>query len=122
MIINPSAHTMIPRRNSFRRRYNSCSRYQTRTIPGGKQLWSAAAKFAVATVMFLFASSFLLNGASERVTLEIANLELSQTELVEDNILLLAQKAYQFSPEVVASVVGDQLEIRVPAPGQYRKL
>ncbi|MCK5070664.1 MAG: hypothetical protein KAR01_08980 [Desulfocapsa sp.] len=122
MIINPSAHTMIPRRNSYRRRYNSRSRYQVKTLPGGKQLWFAAAKFAVASVMFLFVASFLLNGVSERVTMEIANLELSQTELVEDNILLLAQKAHHFSPEVVASVVGNQLEIHIPAPGQYRKL
>ena len=122
MIISPSSHTMISRRNSFRRHCNSRSWSQAKTFPGGKQLWFNVAKSAVVTVVVLFVTSFLLNRASDRVALEIASLEVSQGELVEGNILLLAQKAHQFSPEAVASVVGGQLEIHVPAPGQYREL
>ena len=89
MIINPSAHTMIPRRNSFRNHTGS-RRYRGVTLPGGKRLWFGVAKVLLASALFLFISSALHNGSVERLTTEIENLEASHGELVAANILLRA--------------------------------
>ena len=121
MIINPSAHTMIPRRNSFRR-HAGYRRRQAVTLPGGKQLWSGVAKVLLASVLFLCVSFSLLDGATERVSGEIANLQVAHEELVTANIVLRAKKARIFSSESVEMVAGSQLAIHIPASGQYRKL
>jgi hypothetical protein len=120
MIINPSAHTMIPRRNSFRNHTGS-RRYRGVTLPGGKRLWFGAAKVLLASALFLFISSALHNGSVERLTTEIENLEASHGELFAANVLLRAEKARLFSPEAVGVLAGDQLAIHIPVSGQYRK-
>jgi hypothetical protein len=118
MIINPSAHTMIPRRNSFRRTGIGRQR-QELSIPGGKQLWLAASKILAGATVFLFISSILINGSISQVSGKIEQLEATHNELVEANILLRAQRAKLFSPEAVGILADNQLSIRLPANGQY---
>lgn len=120
MIINPSAHTMIPRRNSFRR-YEVYRRRQPMTLPGGKQLWFALGKVLLASVLFFCVSFSLMNGSAERGALKIANLETAHDELVTANILLRAKKARLFSSEAVGAAAGNQLAIHIPASEQYLK-
>ncbi len=120
MIINPSAHTMIPRRNAFRRNAGY-RRRQALSLPGGKQLWFAVTKVLLVSVLFLFVTSSLLSGTSSRVAVEIEGLEESHGELVTANILLRAQKARLFSSEAVRVHAGDQLAIHIPVSNQYRK-
>jgi hypothetical protein len=121
MIINPSAHVMIPRRNSFRRAVIG-RRRQTLSIPGGKQLWCRVSKILAGAAVFLFMASFFINGSITRVSGEIGQLEAIHNELVEANILLRAQKARLFSPAVVGVLAGNQLSIKLPASGQYQQL
>jgi hypothetical protein len=120
MIINPSAHTMIPRRNSFR---NSVlgRRRKTMSIPGGKQLWLGLSKVLLVASVILFIASLLLNGSSTRFSVAIEQMEETHSELVNANILLRAQKAKLFSPETVGTLAGNQLAIHIPLSGQYRK-
>ena len=120
MIINPSAHTMIPRRNTFRP-HAGYRRRQAITLPGGKRLWFGGAEVLLASVLFLSVSSSLLNGSTERVSGEIASLQVAHEELVTANIVLRAKKARMFSSEAVEMVAGRQLAIHIPASGQYRK-
>ncbi|MBL4904015.1 MAG: hypothetical protein JKY62_15400 [Desulfocapsa sp.] len=121
MIINPSAHAMIPRRNSFRR-VGIGRRGQALSIPGGKQLWLGVSKVLAGAVAFLFMASFFINGSLTRVSGEIEQLEAIHNELVEANILLRAQKARLFSPESVGVLADNQLSIQLPASGQYYQL
>ncbi|HIP82897.1 MAG TPA: hypothetical protein EYH19_04900 [Desulfocapsa sulfexigens] len=120
MIINPSAHTMIPRRNSFRRAAVG-RRRQVWGIPGGKQLWLGASKVLAGVAVFLFMASFFINGSITRVSGEIEQMEAIHSQLVEDNILLRAQKAKLFSPETVGVLAGNQLSLHLPESGQYHK-
>lgn len=120
MIINPSAHTMIPRRNSFRTRALGRRRIAL-SIPGGKQLWLGISKVVSAACVVLFMASFLLNGLAVRVSAEIGQTEVIYNELANSNVLLRAQKARLFSPESVGKLAGNQLAIHLPASGQYRK-
>ena len=120
MIINPSAHTMIPRRNSFRNRVLG-RRRKTVSIPGGKQLWLGISKVLSAACVVLFIASFFLNGLDARVSAEIEQMEAVHSELANSNVLLRAQKARLFSPESVGTLADNQLALHLPASGQYRK-
>jgi len=120
MIINPSAHAMIPRRNSFRRTVIG-RRRQTLSIPGGKQLWWSVSKVLAGVAVFLFMASFFINGSITRVSGEVEQLKTIHNELVDANILLRAQKARLFSPEAVGVLAGNQLSIKLPASWQYRQ-
>ena len=120
MIINPSAHTMIPRRNSFRNRAIG-RRRQALSIPGGKELWLGISKVLFVASVFLFIVSFVLDGSISRVTGEIEQMETTHSKLVDANVLLRAQKARLFSSEEVGVLADNQLAIHIPATGQYRK-
>ncbi len=120
MIINPSAHTMIPRRNAFRR-HTARRRREALSLPGGKQLWLSVTKVLLVSFLFLFIGSSLLSGTATRVAAEIDALEMSHAELVSTNVLLRAKKAQLFSPKAVEVTAGNQLAIHIPASGQYRK-
>lgn len=121
MIINPSAHTMIPRRNSFRNRALG-RRRKTLSIPGGKQLWLGISKILIAAFVVLFIASLLLNGSNAKVSAEIEQMETIYNELDNTNVLLRAQKARLFSPEAVGVIAGEQLAIHIPVSWQYRRL
>jgi hypothetical protein len=120
MIINPSAHTMIPRRNSFRNRALG-RRRKPLSIPGGKQLWLGISKVLVAASVILFIASLLLNGSDAKISAEIEQMETIYNEVANSNVLLRAQKARLFSPEAVGAIAGNQLAIHIPVSGQYRK-
>ncbi len=120
MIINPSAHTMIPRGNTLRNRY-SARRRQALSLPGGKMLWYGITKALFCASLLLFVSSFWLTGALEQVNAEIEQTTAIHNELMNSNILLRAQKARLFSPEEVGKVVGQGLALYLPESGQYRK-
>ncbi len=120
MIINPSAHTMIPRRNSFRNRALG-RRRNTFSVPGGKQFWLGVSKVLVAASVILLIASLLLNGSNAKVSAEIDQMEKIYNELANTNVLLRAQKARLFSPEAVGEIAGNQLAIHIPVSGQYRK-
>ncbi len=120
MIINPSAHTIVPRRNSFQNRAIG-RRRKMLTIPGDKRLWLAMSKVLAFSVLFLSVSLFWLGGSAQRVTAQIEKEKIACDELVNNNILLRAQKAQLFSQEAVGALAGSQLAIHLPASGQYRK-
>jgi len=120
MIINPSANTMIPRRNSFRNRALG-RRRKALSIPGGKQLWLGISKVLSAACVVLFIASFFLNGSDARISAEIKQMEVTYSELANSNVVLRAQKARLFSPESVGTLANNQLAIHLPASGQYRK-
>jgi len=120
MIINPSANTIIPRRNSFR--YQTCAssrRSRSLVLLGGKQLWYSVSKVLLASVLFVVVTFSLLNGSAEKLASEIAGIEASHAELVGSNILLRARKAQLFSSEVVGTMASSELAIHRPTSDQY---
>lgn len=120
MIMNPSAHTMIPRKNSFRQ-YGSSRVRQRLTLPGGKQLWCGVAKVSLSLALLLLISSVFTNGSTKRMTVEIETLEARYGELVNVNNLLQEEKKHLFSLDAVGARAGNQLAIHIPASGQHRK-
>lgn len=120
MIINPSAHTVVPRRNSFQNRTISRRRRAT-MAPVDKQFCLAVAKICCASAMFFFLSSFWLQGSIEEVNAEIEQIQVSHDRLTGDNILLRAERAQLFSPKSVETMAENQLAIHLPGPEQYYK-
>lgn len=120
MIINPSAHTMIPRGNTLRNRPYA-RRSLTFSLPGGRLLWYAVTKVALAVSVLLFVTSFWLTGAIEQVSEEIGTATAVHHELVSANILLRAEKARLFSSDEVGKMAGRDLALYLPKSGQYRK-
>ena len=120
MIINPSAHTIIPRVNSFQHRSLRRGR-QAMSVPGGKLLWFAVTKVLSVTALILFVSSLWLGSSVTQVHIKIDQVAKQHDELVNANILLRAKKARLFSPEAVGLLAGNQLAIHLPQSGQYRK-
>jgi len=120
MIINPSAHTMIPRRNSFRNRtIGRRKRISLASID--KQFCFAVSKICLVSAVFLFLSSLWLQGSIKQVSAEIEQIEVSQGKLATDNIILRAERARLFSPESVETLAKNQLAIHLPGPEQYFK-
>ncbi|MEA3466693.1 MAG: hypothetical protein U9R57_00525 [Thermodesulfobacteriota bacterium] len=120
MIINPSAHTIVPSRNSFQSRAIG-RRRKALSIPGDKQFWSGISKVLFSSVLFLLVSFFWLGSSVQRVITEIEKERISYEAIVNANILLRAEKAQVFSPESVGALAGGQLAIHLPASGQYCK-
>lgn len=120
MIINPSAHTMIPRGNALRNR--PYARRQTvSTLAGGRQFWYGVTKVLLLASVLLVICSYWLTGSIERVGGEIEKATAIRHELVTANILLRAQKARSFSPDEVGKLAGEKLALQLPKSGQYRK-
>ncbi len=122
MIINPSAHTVIPRRNTLRKS-NSKRRRRTHTLslPGGKLLWQEGGKVFAGAVILLCLVSFFINASVTRVTGDIEKMEAACSVLVDTNIVLRAERAKLFSPEAVEVLAGNRLSIHPPGPEQYYK-
>lgn len=120
MIINPSAHTMIPRRNAYRNRTIG-RRRQALSVPGGKQLWYGVMKVLSVAAVVVAVSSFMLNGSAERLSADIAEVQATHSELVNANLALRVQRAQLFSSETIGTLAGNQLAIHIPASGQYHK-
>lgn len=118
MIINPSAHTMIPRRNSFQNRTVG-RRRQALSVPGGKQLWYGVMKMLGVAAVVVAISSFWLNGSVERLSADIEEVQATHSELVNANLSLRVQRAQLFSSEAVEALADNQLAIHVPTSGQY---
>ncbi len=121
MIINPSAHTVIPRGNTLRSR-NAVRHQKSLSLPGGKLLWYGVTKALFFSSLLLFVCFFWLSGSVEQVNKEIEKTTAAHHELVSNNILLRAQKAKMFSPQEVEKLAGQGLALYLPAAGQYRKL
>ncbi len=121
MIINPSAHTVIPRRNAFRKR-SRIRRQQALSLPGGKPFFFAVSKIFCGAAVFLFLSSLWLGSSIHQVDAQISKVETQRDQLVNSNILMRAKKANMFSPETVGVMAGDQFAIHLPGAGQYKFL
>ena len=120
MIINPSAHTMIPRRNSFQNRaIGRRRRRQALSVPGGKQLWYGVMKVLGAAAVVVAISSFWLNGSVEQLSADIEEVQATHSELVNVNLSLRVQRTQLFSFETVEALANNQLAIHVPTSGQY---
>lgn len=119
MIINPSAHTMIPRRNVYRRQATFRGK-RNLVLPGGRQLWIGSVKLLLSVLCVCFAVTAFLNNSAVRLSTEIDALTTSEAELHTANILLSSQKAKLFSPDSIGSLAKDQLAIHLPASGQHR--
>ena len=119
MIINPSAHTVIPRRNAFRSR-SGYRRQQALELPGGKQLFLAVTKVLSSVTVFLLLGSLWLGSSVRQVEAQISKVEMQRDQLVNSNILMRAKKANMFSPETVGAMAGDQFAIHLPESGQYK--
>ncbi len=119
MIINPSAHTVIPRRKAFKSR-SRYRRQQALSLPGGKQLFFAASKVFCGVALFLLLGSLWLDGSIREVDAQISKVETQRDQLVDSNILMRAKKANMFSPETVGAMAGDQFAIHLPESGQYK--
>jgi hypothetical protein len=120
MIINPSAHTIIPRVNSFKYRSQRRGR-QVMSAPGGKLLWFAVTRVLSVTTLLFFVASLWLGSSVTQVNMKIDQVADQHDELVNANILLRAKKARLFSPEAVGLLAGNQLAIYLPQSDQYRK-
>ncbi len=122
MIINPSAHIIIPRTNSFA----GCPRRRRRQVFnlsfGGKKFCFAVTKMLCGFGALVFLSSLWLGSSIGQVDSQISKIEMQHEQLVTANILLRAQKARLFSPETVGALAGDQFAIHLPESGQYRQL
>ena len=121
MIINPSAHTVVPRRKVFRVR-NRMRRQQALRFPGGKQFFFALSKIMCGTAVFLLLSTLWLGSSIRQVDAQIGKVETQRDQLANSNILMRAKKANMFSPEAVGLMAGDQFAIHRPGAGQYRFL
>ncbi|MBU1234270.1 MAG: hypothetical protein KKD01_10295 [Proteobacteria bacterium] len=120
MIINPSAHTMIPRGNTLRNRPYT-RRPLAFSMPGGRLLWYGVTKVLLFSSVLLFVCSFLTIGAVERVNGEIEKATVIHQELVNANVLLRAQKARLFSSTEIGKIAGQELALYLPESGQYQK-
>ena len=120
MIINPSAHTVIPRKNTPFRTANRRGSRRRMTVPGGKHFFVAAVKMCLASAFFLLLSSLWLSSSISEVEEQIAKMETQREQLVNSNILMRAKKANMFSPETVEEMAGDQFAIHLPQSGQYK--
>lgn len=120
MIINPSAHTIVPRRNSFRN-HTISRRRRVSMVSIDKQFCFAVSKICLVSAVFLFLSSLWLQGSIKQVSAEIEQIEVSHGKLATDNILLRAERAQLFSPESVETLAKNQLAIHLPGPEQYFK-
>lgn len=121
MIINPSAHTVIPRRNAFKSR-SKYRRQQVLRFSGGRQFFFALTKVLSGVAVFLLFSTFWLDSSVEQVEVQIVKIEMQRDQLVNSNILMRAKKANMFSPETVGAMAGDQFAIHLPESGQYKFL
>lgn len=119
MIINPSAQTVIPRRNAFKSR-SRYRRQQALELPGGKQLFLAVTKVLCGVTLFLLIGSLWLGGSIRQIDAQISKVEVQRDQLVNSNILMRAKKANMFSPETVGTMAGDQFAIHLPESGQYK--
>jgi hypothetical protein len=119
MIINPSANTVIPRRNAFRNR-SRIRRQQAFIFPCGKPFFFAVSKVACGAAVFLFLSSLWLGSSIRQVDAQITTVEMQRDQLVNSNILMRAKKANMFSPETVGIMAGDQFAIHLPGTEQYK--
>jgi len=119
MIINPSAHTVIPRRNAFKSR-SRYRRQQSLSLPGGKLLFFSVTKVLCAASVFLLLSSLWLGSSIDQVEAQISKVETQREQLVNANILIRAKKANLFSPETVGAMAGNQFAIHLPESGQYK--
>ncbi len=120
MIVNPSVQTMIPGRRAFRKN-SFAGRRQMVTLPGGKLLWFGVAKASLVSFLFLFTVSAWSTYSVEQINNKVEQAEAIQSELVNSNILLRAQKAQLYSPEQVERLAGQNLALHFPDSGQYRK-
>ncbi len=121
MIVNPSVQTMIPRRNNRCKRSYTGSRPGSVRFPGGRMLWYSAGRALLVSFLMLAAVSVWARHSTQRLDLQIGQVEALQNELVNTNIILRAQKARLFSPQAVESLAGQQLALQLPGSGQYRK-
>jgi hypothetical protein len=121
MIINPSAHTMIPRRNVYRRQAAFRGK-RTLSLPGGRLLWIGTAKVLAISVCLCFVATAFLNRSAAKLSTEIEAVTASTTELHRVNTLLNEQTKQLFSTETIGGLANDQLAIHLPVPGsgQYR--
>ena len=119
MIINPSAHTVIPRKKAFKSR-SRYRRQQTLGLPGGKQLFFAVTKVLCGVTAFLLLGSFWLGSSIQQVDTQISKIETQRDQLANLNILMRAKRANMFSPETVGAMAGDQFAIHLPGSGQYK--
>jgi len=120
MIINPARHTIISSVNSHRR-FQGRVRIPGRGLPGGKQLWLTGAKLLLFVLFFLVLISIWLAYSVGQVNAKIEQIGQHHHQLVNANILLRAQKAKLFSPEMVGELAADHLAIYLPGNGQYKK-
>ncbi len=122
MIINPSAHTIIPRTNTFASRPRRRRRQILNFSCGTKQFCVAVTKMlcGFGAVVFLF--SLWLGSSIDKVENQISKIEMQHEQLVTANILLRGKKAHLFSPETVGVLAGDQFAIHLPESGQYKQL
>ncbi len=119
MIINPSAHTVIPRRKAFRTR-SRLRRQQAFGVPGGKPFFFAVSKVLCGTAVFLLLSTLWLESSIHQVDAQISKVETQRDQLANSNILMRAKKANMFSPETVGLMAGDQFAIHLPGVGQHK--
>ncbi len=121
MIINPSAHTVIPRRKAFKSR-SRYRRQQAINLPGGKQLYFAVGKVLCGVTAFLLLGSLWLGSSILQIDTQISKVEMQRDQLENSNILMRGKKADMFSPETVGAMAGDQFAIHLPGLGQYKFL
>lgn len=122
MIINPSAHTVIPCKKKPYRTGNFPKSSRKMNIPGGKLFFFSAVKIVAAAIFFLIVSSLWLGSSIRQVDAQISKMEKQRDQLVDSNIAMRAKRANMFSPETVGAMVGDQLAIHLPQSGQYKFL
>lgn len=120
MIINPSAHTVIPRPGAMSSFAKRRKRF-TFSIPGGKLLWPAMAKAVCGGVVFVLLISLWLGSSIDHTEAQISKIETEHEQLMTANILLRAKKARLFSREAVGALAEGQLAIHYPESGQYKK-
>jgi hypothetical protein len=119
MIINPSAHTVIPRTKAFRI-HGRYRKKQDVSLPGGKQLFFAVTKLLSGVAVFLLLTTLWQGSSIRQVEAQISTIEMQRDQLVNANILMRAKKANLFSPEAVGVLAENQFAIHLPGVGQYR--
>ena len=122
MIINPSAHTIIPRTNTFAARPRRRRRQGLNFSCGTKQFCFAVTKMLCGFGALVFLCSLWLGSSIDKADSQISKIEMQHEQLVTANILLRAKKAHLFSPETVGVLAGDQFAIHLPESGQYKQL
>lgn len=91
-------------------------------LPGGAEFWRALGKGMLVVLPLMVVISLFLGSAGGSLDESLAAAEVKQQQLMDSNIVLLAQRAGMYAPERVSRMAADKLSLYTAAPGQVERI